>query len=149
MKKMILVLLIGILFMTGCEKVEQGNYKEGTYFAAVEDTYGGEANTATATIYVDQNGMIQSVFLDTTYMKDGKVTTKKALGDGYEMVKYSNATLEWDDQVSNLEKKIIEEQGLDWLQLNADSKTDSVSGVTIKIDALYQAVSDAIQQAKK
>lgn len=149
MKKAIIIVLLSILVITGCEKVEQGNYKEGTYFATAQDTYGGESNTATATIYVDQNGKIQSVFLDTTYTKDGKLTTKKSLGDNYEMVKYSTATLEWDDQVANLEKKIVEQQGLEWLRLDSDGKTDSVSGVTIKIDALYQAISSAINQAKK
>ena len=45
MKKiMVLVLLFGMLFCSGCERVleetKQGNYKEGTYFGTAEDTFG-------------------------------------------------------------------------------------------------------------
>ena len=37
----------------------------------------------------------------------------------------------------------------DNIKLNEDGKTDAVSGCTIKIDALYEAAEDALNQAKK
>lgn len=142
--------IIGLLFLTGCEKVEQpGNYKEGTYYGHAKDNYGGETNTATAVIYIDKNGKIKSVFADTTYTKDGNITTKKSLGKDYNMSTIMN-TKEWDEQIKLLEDKIIQEQGLDWLKWTDNEKTttDSVSGVTIKINAIYEAIGNALNQAK-
>lgn len=151
MKKLLIcAILVSTLVLTGCEKVEeQGKYKEGTYYGSATDNYGGETNTATAVIYVDENGWIKSIFVDTTYTKDEKVTTKKTLGTEYGMSTIMN-TKEWDEQVKLLEDKIIEEQGLDWLKWTDAEKTttDSVSGVTIKINAMYEAISNALNQAK-
>jgi len=151
MKKIMAVLTVFTfaMLLTGCSvNEEQGNYKEGTYFAAVEDTYGGASNRATAVVYVDKNGKLASVFLDTTYTKDKSVTTKKSLGTDYGMAS-AMETKEWDEQVGLLEKAILEKQGLDGIKLDSDGKTDAVSGCTIKIDALYKAVEAALTKAKK
>jgi len=151
-KKLLLsvILFISIFVLAGCEKTEeQGNYKEGTYFGHVIDDYGNANNLATAIIYVDKNGMIKSVFADTVYMKDDTNTTKKALGTDYGMKDFSDAGKEWYEQVNIIEEKVIEEQGLDWLKLNDDGKTDAVSGVTMKVNAIYKAIDSALTQAKK
>lgn len=143
---------ICFLFLAvGCEKVSEGNYKEGTYYGHVTDTYGGQENEATATIYVDESGMIKSVFLDTTYPTDNGSTTKKSLGNDYNMKTYSDATLEWYEQVELLEDKVVSSQGIDFINWTDEEQTttDSVSGVTIKIDALYKALQEALNQAKK
>ena len=134
MKKKIIVLsMVSLLVLGGCAK----GYKEGIYTGTATDSYGGQDNTATATVTVDSNGKITSVELDTTYTKDGVKTTKKALGG------------EWDTQVKALEDYIVKNQGIDSLKLDEDGKTDAVSGCTIKIDALYEAASNALKQAKK
>ena len=135
MKKKIIVLsMVSLLLLGGCAK----GYKEGIY-------------TATATVTVDSNGKITSVELDTTYTKDGVKTTKKALGSEYGMYNnpYGSTIGEWDTQVKALEDYIVKNQGIDSLKLNEDGKTDAVSGCTIKIDALYEAASNALKQAKK
>lgn len=159
MKKILLSLLaIFIVTITmGCEKVEeQGIYKEGTYFGYVSEESYGEVLTTTATIYVDKNGILKSVFIDSTYVKDGVVTTKKSLGDKYGM-KDTSANIgvitggaEWDEQVNTLETKILKEQGLDWIKWSTDddTKLDSVSGVTISVNNMIEAVSIALEQAK-
>ena len=72
-------LLLCFFVVTGCEKVENGNYKEGTYYGSYIDTYGGTSSVATAVVYVDESGMIKSVFLDTVYKKGDVLTTKKTL----------------------------------------------------------------------
>lgn len=153
MKKIFIIgiLLIVGLFATGCEKVSEGKYKEGTYFASVIDNYNNQENEATATIYVNEQGVLKSVVLDTTYPKEKGSTTKKALGNDYNMKKYSSATKEWFEQIELLEKKILDEQGIDFIKWTdtENSTTDSVSGVTIKIDALYKAVDNALKQAQK
>ena len=57
---------------------------------------------------------------------------------------------EWDEQVNTLEEKILAEQGLDWIKWSSedDTKLDSVSGVTISVDTMIDAVSMALNQAK-
>ena len=146
-RKIYLMGLIGLLLLTGCSK----GYKEGTYTSTAIDTYGGE-NTATAIITIDSAGKITDVKLDTTYTtKDGVKTTKKALGSDYGMygVEYGSTIGEWYQQAEALEKYVVDNQGIDKLTLNEDGKTDAVSGCTIKIDALYSAINNALNQAKK
>ena len=102
----------------------------------VVDTYNNENNEATAKVVIDKNGMIESVYLDTTYQG----STKKALRDEYNMKKFNpSAAGEWYEQVEKLEKAVVEKQGTDFLNLDSDGKTDVVSGCTIKIDALVKA----------
>lgn len=152
MKKYLVgLIMISLVLATGCTKVEEiGEYKEGTYFGSFTDNYDGKESVATAVVYVDENGKIKSVFLDTTYEHDGTLTTKKTLGDDYGMKVASPIGKEWHEQVKVLEDKIVAEQGLDWLEWKDEqqTETDSVSGVTIKINALYKAVEDALNQAK-
>lgn len=151
MKKLMILLLVTTLTITGCEKVRDG-YKEGTYKGEAIDNYGGEENIATAEVTVDSNGKIVSVVLDTTYTKDGVKTTKKTLGSGYGMKignsDYGISNLEWDEQVKLLEQFVVDNNGIDKIKLDSDSKTDAVSGCTIKIDALYKALENAIEKAK-
>ncbi len=152
MKKRILILmLVALMVITGCTKIEdEGIYKEGTYFGSALDNYGGSNSVATAVVYVDSNGNIKSVYLDTTFEKDGVITTKKTLGEDYGMRIASPISKEWFEQVEALESAIVEKQKLDFIEWTDDDKsiTDSISGVTMKIDALYAAVKDAIAQAE-
>lgn len=142
-------LLLCFFVLTGCEKVESGNYKEGTYFGTYTDDYGDNPSVATAVVYVDDVGMIKSVFLDTAYVKDDTTTTKKSLGDEYDMKKASEAGKEWYEQVNLIEAKVIENQDIAFITLDEDGKTDAVAGVTMKVNALYQALKIALDDAKK
>lgn len=146
-KKICLVGVIGLALLSGCSK----GYTEGVYTGTAIDNYGGQSNTATAIVTVDSNGKITDVNLDTTYTKDGVETTKKTLGTDYGMygVSYGSQVGEWYEQVEALENNVVENQGLDGIELDSDGYTDTVSGCTIKIDALYEALEDALSQAKK
>lgn len=150
--------LISILFFTGCEEVpEKGIYKEGTYFGYAQSESYGSILTTTAVVYVDDLGMIKSVFIDSTYTNTpGTLSTKKTLGDEYAM-KSTSASMgnipggaEWYEQVETLESEIVKQQGLNWIKWTDETKTktDSVAGVTISIDDIYTAVNDALNQAK-
>ena len=143
------MIMLSVLLLSGCEKVSEGKYKEGTYLGTYTDNYGGSKNTAIAVVYVDNNGLIKSVYLDTTYVKDSVNTTKKALGNDYGMKARSEAGKEWYEQVNLLESKIIENQDLSFIKLDENGKTDAVAGVTMKIDALYNAINLALKNAKK
>ena len=146
-KRLCLVTVLGLVLLSGCSK----GYKEGVYTGTATDSYGGQNNTATAVVTVDKNGKITDVNLDTTYTKDGVETTKKKLGDDYGMygVEYGSKVGEWYTQVEALEKNVVDNQGLNKVKLDSDGYTDSVSGCTIKIDALYEALDNALKQAKK
>lgn len=150
--------LISVLFFTGCEEVpEKGIYKEGTYFGYAQSESYGSTLTTTAVVYVDDLGMIKSVFIDSTYIKTpGTLSTKKQLGDEYAM-KSTSASMgnipggaEWYEQVETLENEIVKQQGLNWIKWTDDTKTktDSVAGVTIEIDDMYTAVNMALNNAK-
>lgn len=146
-KKICLMGTVGMLLLSGCSK----GYAEGIYTGTAADNYGGQNNTATAIVTVDNNGKIVDVNLDTTYTKDGVETTKKTLGNDYGMygVPYGSQVGEWYEQVEKLEESVVENQGLKGIEINDDGYTDTVSGCTIKIDALYAALDDALTQAKK
>lgn len=163
MKKLFLTNIIILLLFTfcGCEKVEkEGIYKTGTYTGVVPyESYGKEYVT-TATIYVGKYGNIESCFIDSTYeTESGLITTKKALHDDYAM-KETSANIgvilggaEWYEQVEEIEKKVIEEQSLDWVKWTDKEQTklslDVISGVTITADTYIKAVNQALMQAKK
>lgn len=157
MKKLFLgLVLVGLVLVTGCTKVEKGSYKEGTYFGSVSFTSYGASYVTTAVIYVNEDGMIKSCFIDSTYNKDSINTTKKVLGDAYGM-KTSSASAgniaggaEWYEQIKVLEDKVVAEQDLDWVKWTDEAKTklDSVSGVTITANTYIEAVSKALSQAK-
>lgn len=148
MKKMkYLICVFALIFLAGCSN----GYKEGEYTGTATDSYGGQENTASAKITIDSEGKITDVYLDTTYTTaDGVKTTKKALGDDYGMYNhpYGSTVGEWDTQVEALEQAVIDNQGIDFLNLDEDGYTDAVSGCTIKIDAMYEALVNALEQAK-
>lgn len=143
------MVMLSVFLLAGCEKVDKGDYKEGTYLGTYTDNYGGSKNTAIAVVYVDSNGLIKSVYLDTTYVKDGVNTTKKTLGNDYGMKVRSEAGKEWYEQVNLLESKIVENQDISFIKLDENGKTDAVAGVTMKVDALYNALNNALKDAKK
>ncbi len=153
MKKIFSILSVIMLSfaLVGCGT---GKYKEGTYEGSVIDTYGGENNTASAKVEVDSKGKIKSVYLDTTYTKDGVQTTKKTLKEYYGMKTASKnigkieGGKEWYEQVEALEKEVVKNQGIDFIKLDSDGKTDAVSGCTMKIDAMYKALEIALNKAK-
>ncbi len=151
MKKYILLCLFG-LFLVGCEKVdemEKGKYKPGMYFG-YHATEGERANVATAVVFVDENGFIKDVFLDTTYMKDGVPHTKQALGEDYAMRVASPVEREWFEQADDFAAEIVKKQDLGFVNwVDPDETTiDSVSGVTMQVDDLYKAVTNALSEAK-
>ena len=145
MKKLLTLLLVTVL-LTGCGS---NTLKEGTYEGSATDNYGGEENTATAKITIDSEGKITDVYLDTTYTtKEGIKTTKKELKENYGMIKYGQAQYEWYQQVEALEQAVIDNQGIAFLNIDEDGYTDAVSTCTIKVDALYKALEDALNKAK-
>jgi len=172
MKKfLVIIIVLFMVLVTGCTKVE-GKYKEGTYYAY--DT----ATRYSVVMYVDSSGKIRSVFFDSIYLQEcgtrgvistcKNVTSKQALGDDYGMKPVSLIEKEWYEQVNAFGDKVVQEQGLEWLEFkfkdtngnitatkpdNTDENdkiyTDSVAGVTIVVDNLSRLINDALKQAEK
>ena len=157
MKKLLVVLvaIISLLTLSGCEKITEGSYKEGTYMGSDTFTSYDKKYVTTAVIYVDSNGVIKSCYIDSTYIKDNINTTKKVLKDNYGMKETSKnigvieGGKEWYEQVKVIEDKVLEEQGLDWVKYDeTGTKLDSISGVTISADSYIRAVDNALKKAK-
>ncbi len=149
MKKYLVFVLVAVaIFLVGCEKVANSEYAGGTYMGSHEYVSFEKNYVATAVVYIDDAGVIKSVYIDTTYLKDDLYTTKKTLGDDYGMAVASPIGKEWYEQVEALEAYIVENQSVD-LELDESGKTDAVSGVTMKIDIYKAAVLNALEQAKK
>ncbi len=161
MKKILLV-LVALLFLVGCEALEdvdpvaQGDYNPGMYTGFYVQEEGRYAGVATAVVFVDENGFIAHVYLDATYMKDEMPHSKKALGEDYNML-WRSAEIgeipggaEWDDQAIAVEEKVVAEQGLDWVTYDDEGEVDvdAVSGATMIITELVLAVEDALEGAR-
>lgn len=146
--KVLLVAVI-LLFIAACTKVGKTNYEEGTYYSYDKDS------KYSVVIYIDNQGLIKSVFFDAVYAADCMtynvldetcmLTTKRALGDDYKMKEVSGIGKEWDEQVDAFANKVIKEQGLDWVnfkyrELGDDGKyyfTDDNSNQTNENDKIY------------
>ena len=133
MKKIIFVLLVAMVLFASCGGK---GLKAGTYEAenALADS------TVTVKVTVDNNGKITDVYFDETY----KGSTKKTLGYDYNMKAYGGTPYEWFEQIEFLEKAIVENQGTDFITLDANGKTDAVSGCTIGITNLVDTFNKAI-----
>lgn len=101
---------------------------------------------AVATAKIEWEGdQMTAVELDET--TEG--TTKKALGDAYDMKQASAIGKNWNEQIAFLESYIVA-NGIESIRLNEEGKAeneDILSGCTISIDSYLKAVQDA--QAKK
>ena len=106
-----LICVFALVFLVGCS---QDGYKEGEYTGTALDSYGGQENTASAKVTINSEGKIIDVYLDTTYTtEDGVSTTKKTLGNDYNMKTYMpEAAGEWYEQVEKLEQAVVDNQGI-------------------------------------
>ncbi|MFV0274854.1 MAG: FMN-binding protein [Bacilli bacterium] len=173
MKKGLLI-LVGIfgLFITGCA-AEKGEYKEGLYFGFDADN----GVTATVSIDANGNiagVMIDSAYHKDCKIVDDKASctdvTKRMLGEDYNMAR-EEGQLEWYEQADAFAKRVVKDQNLDFVEYKyrkteedgsyvfystaeeEDTKEDkifmdSVSGVTITVDGMYNAVNNALKNAK-
>lgn len=148
----VMALICFVTLFTGCEDVpEKGIYKEGTYIGSSEYEYADVHFVTTAVVYINDLGMIKSVFVDSTYIDGSSATTRKvhkntnAIDETGEI-----SSISWDKQVDLIEKAIIKEQDLNFIKWSNEEKTltDSIDGVTIPIQDIYNAVSNALNQAK-
>ena len=115
--------------------------KDGTYEAKAEAA--------------DNNGFTDQV---TMTVKDGKITevnweavgadgsTKSVLSENGEYVMTEDG-LTWKEQAEALANALIENQSLDFLQVNEQGKTDAVSGVSISVGGFISLAEKCMNEA--
>jgi len=146
-----LTMLMGVALVACGGSTEEGDYKPGLYLGYTD----GHQNTY-AYVYVDAEGFINDVFIDTVYTTTNDddediATTKMSLdyGQGYDM---RNDGLWWYEQVALLGEDIVENQGIiDYDLVDGDFDEDGddvISGVTITVDGYLEAVGNALAQAE-
>ena len=122
MKKFVtaIILVCMMLSMAACGGSSEAEYKLGMGVVVSTDSSSdnnAQVDATVATVVTDANGKIVLCRLDCAQNKmdvtGGQVdtaatyTTKRDLKYDYNMVKYSDATLEWFEQVENLEKWVV------------------------------------------
>lgn len=135
MKKLMFLCLF--IALCGCGKENKAESK-GTYKNAK-----GETSSAKVTFTDDK---ITKVELDETTGD----TTKKTLGDKYDMREASAIGKNWDEQIAYLES-YIKRNGIEDIKLDESGKAineDILSGCTISIDGYIKAIEDAKNKLK-
>ncbi|MFW6319426.1 MAG: hypothetical protein ACOC1L_04505 [Bacillota bacterium] len=158
--KKLLALLVSLAFvfaLTACgEEVEEGDFTPGVHtgYSIGTDNGTGKSVATTATLFVNENGVIDYAFIDVVYPSgdetDGYTyTTKHALEDDYGMKGASPIGLEWYEQSLALGEAIVEEQG--WPGDIEDGyfaeDEDVYASVTIRVTSYKAAFDDAMEQA--
>lgn len=163
MKKLLAVLLVGMLVLTGCSKGTEApageTVKIGTGIVnSVKTADAGEkagkfeSNVTFATVTI-KDDKIETVSIDTAqnaveFTAEGinefvARKTKKELGDDYGMSKAGK--VEWDKQVASLEEYLV---GKSITEIKADkAAADLTSTVSITVDGYIDAVNKAIENA--
>ena len=139
MKKLFFVLLVALALFVGCNK--EAKLKAGVYGGS--STFGD--STCTCKVTIDDAGKITNVYFDESY----EGSTKKTLGDDYQMKSDWGSKWEWYEHAKALEDAIVANQGIDFITVDpATGKTDAVSGCTIKVDNMLKSYEAAIAKAK-
>jgi hypothetical protein len=167
MKKFFALLtLLALPFMLAACGAEQGDYTPGVYFG-----YSDGHLHSFAVVTVNENGMIESVLIDSVYLQtqtDGPVSwvsrgndaegiaiTKRSLdgGCGYDMHRAAvdcevEDKLMWHQQVDAIAAAVVENQALPNWNVGEDDKMDDIAGVTITVDTYIAAIQSALAQAR-
>lgn len=123
--------------------VGPGLYKDGHFFVEA-DEFGGSGWKENVSVTVI-NGYVVAANWNATY-KDGGKDKKTSSADGdYGMVAKGNATAEWHEQAQKIEAFLVENQNIEAITIiDADTHTDAVSGVTIKVGDFVELVKKAL-----
>ncbi|MFW5841926.1 MAG: hypothetical protein ACOCU2_01420 [Bacillota bacterium] len=157
--KKLLALLVSLAFvfaLTACgEEVEEGDFNPGVHtgYSIGTDNGTGKSVATTATLFVNDNGVIEYAFIDVVYPQgdddEYTYTTKHALEEDYGMRGASPIGLEWYEQALALGEAIVEEQGWPGEIVDGyfDEDEDIFASVTIRVSSYKAAFDDAMDQA--
>ncbi|WP_232695825.1 FMN-binding protein [Brevibacillus daliensis] len=124
--------------------VEPGKYKDGSYKA--EGTPDDKGNKTTVDLTV-LNGNIVAVNWNSL---DAEGKDKKTLSkEGTYAMKAAGAQAEWHEQAAKAEQALIEKQDPAAIVVDAEGKTDAISGVSIKVGEFLELTTKALEGAMK
>jgi len=111
------------------EPADEAKWADGVYYA--EGEYAEKSGYKEIIALQVEGGKIASVNWNALH-KDGGLD-KKALSEqgAYGMVAKGGAQAEWHEQAAKLERFLIDQQDVAAITLDAEGKTDAVSGVSI------------------
>ena len=137
-KKIIALVLLGAMVLTGCGSKGFTGEKEGK----VTDDKG---NITMATVQFE-NGTPKSVDIDVK-QADGSLKSEASKSGAYDMK--NEPGLKWHEQADLLEQTLVENKfDLSKIEVNDEGKPDAISGVTITVTGYLEAVQAALDEAK-
>ncbi|MEW6564414.1 MAG: FMN-binding protein [Spirochaetota bacterium] len=129
--------------------VAKGMYaKDGWYYAeqADFDKQSGWKDTVLVTVV---NGRIVDVVwngISNDSAKKSKIV--ESVSGNYNMVKFGKAQAEWHEQAAKAQAALIAAQDPAKITVNAEGKTDAITGVSIHVGPFLQLVTTALKAAK-
>lgn len=128
----------------GSDTVSTVKYKDGEYIVSAPN-YDDQNFKATVKVIV-KDGKVATVDCD-ALAKDGD-TKKVQSENGTYSMKSGGAKHEWHEQISYFEKFVVQ-NGVDAVSVKGDSKTDVITGCTIKVKDYVDLINEALDKAKE
>lgn len=172
MKKLIALTLVLVL-VAGCSaptlKLGMGMVSNVTITAAGEKDGKSQVDTTACAVTLDANGKIVGISWDVTQGKAafdktgaakseaGTVTSKKELGDGYNMKKASPIGKEWFEQIDALEKYAVGKAAADIVGMKTFTNAEGAaapdveelkSSCTMAVSDFTASLDKAVKNAK-
>lgn len=128
---------------SGNATAEAGQYQDGTYYGtAPADEETGWQSFVLLTV---EGGKITKADWDAFNVKNAGDLKKKVSEDGnYGLVSKGGAQAEWHEQAANAEAFLIEKQDPAAVVVNAEGKTDAISGVSVGVSDFVAAAQAAL-----
>lgn len=127
---------------SGNAGTEAGQYQDGTYYAAADvDAETGWQYFALLTV---EGGKITKADWDAFNVNTAGDTKKKLSEDGKYGMKAGGASSEWHEQAAKAEEFLIEKQDPAAITLDAEGKTDAISGVSVHVSDFVKAAEAAL-----
>ena len=143
MKKLLMLALAFVLCACGGATVKTGS----TEYVFTDYTSGSEQKVMVSVELEDDK--ITKVEIDETYTKNGENTTKRTLGEGYEMKGASPIGKEWFEQIDFLQEKLVGTDGTIALdETGKPTDAEVLTGCTINLTNIAAAVKEAVDKAE-
>ncbi|MBY3622393.1 FMN-binding protein [Acinetobacter sp. CUI P1] len=127
---------------SGNTGTEAGQYKDGTYYATADvDAKTGWQYFALLTV---EGGKITKADWDAFNVNTAGDLKKKLSEDGKYGMKAGGASSEWHEQAAKAEAFLIEKQDPAAITLDAEGKTDAISGVSVHVSDFVKAAQAAL-----
>ncbi|MCE3198526.1 FMN-binding protein [Paenibacillus sonchi] len=122
---------------------ETGKYQDGTYYGTIEAD--PETGWQTYALLTVEGGKITKADWNAFNIKTAGDLKKKVSEDGkYGLVEKGGAQAEWHEQAAKAEAYLIEKQDPAAIAVNAEGKTDAISGVSVHVSDFVGAAQAAL-----